>query len=133
MGLFGPDYVHGLHMAGIAWFACATTLDDALAAPDAGADAVVAQGMEAGGHRGTFDSDAAGSVQVGLFAFLPRLCDRLQVPAQQRQLVAQYRAGVAPGLDRVNHWVGQSAAMATDAPAGEVITAMWKDARALLA
>ena len=41
--------------AGIAWIACATTLSEARAAQDAGADAVVAQGVEAGGHRGAFD------------------------------------------------------------------------------
>jgi FtsP/CotA-like multicopper oxidase with cupredoxin domain len=59
MGLFEPGYVQRLHDHGIVWFACATTLKEALAAQDAGADAIVAQGMEAGGHRGGFDPDAA--------------------------------------------------------------------------
>ncbi len=65
MGLFGPDYVARLHAQGIAWFACATTLADALAAEQAGADVVVAQGMEAGGHRGTFDQEAASAPRWG--------------------------------------------------------------------
>lgn len=44
MGVFRPDQVARLKHAGIAWFACATTLDEARAAQAAGADAVVAQG-----------------------------------------------------------------------------------------
>jgi nitronate monooxygenase len=220
MGLFEPDYVRRLKEHGIAWFACATTLDEALAAQEAGADAVVAQGMEAGGHRGTFDPEAAESTSVGLFALLPRMVDHLDVPVvasggiadgravaaaltlgasavqvgtallrapetgiaedwaaaldglapeatvptraysgrlgraaptpyvtawaepgaprpapypHQRRLVGQWRRGESAGLDRVNHWAGQSAAMATGEPAGQIVTRMWREARELLA
>ena len=55
MGVLLPRHVQQLKDAGIAWIACATTLSEARAAQDAGADAVVAQGAEAGGHRGAFD------------------------------------------------------------------------------
>lgn len=220
MGVFAPEFVARLRERGIAWFACATTLDEALTAQEAGADVIVAQGLEAGGHRGTFDPHAAERTNVSLFALLPRLADQVRVPIvaaggigdgrgvaaalalgasavqvgtallrcpetgiapawsaaleglapeatvathaytgrlgravptgyvrawavpdapppapypTQRRLVAQWRRGQPSGLDPVNLWAGQSAALARPDPAGDVVQMMWRDASQLLA
>ena len=71
MGVFSADFVAEMKARGILWLATATTAEEARAAEAAGADAVIAQGMEAGGHRGAFDESYAEAQMVGLFALVP--------------------------------------------------------------
>jgi len=57
----------------------ATTVEEAMALEKSGVDAIVAQGSEAGGHRGTFRGDFA-SGMVGGIALVPQIVDAVRIP-----------------------------------------------------
>lgn len=57
-GLPRPDQIAALRAAGCLLWASATSLPEARAIRDAGLDAIVVQGWQAGGHRGVFDAEA---------------------------------------------------------------------------
>ncbi|MEI4263344.1 NAD(P)H-dependent flavin oxidoreductase [Roseovarius sp. D0-M9] len=222
MGLFPPDVVDRMKARGIRWFATATTVAEALQAEAAGADAIIAQGSEAGGHRGAFDADRANAQMCGLMALVPAVRDAVSVPviatggiADARGVVAALALGasavqigtaflrgpeaaivpawadaigraqpedtttttafsgrlgrslrtdyiaategadaIAPlpyplqrsatgpmralgatenDLARIQAWAGQSARLARNAPAGEIVRSIWAEARAALA
>ncbi|MDB5406109.1 MAG: 2-nitropropane dioxygenase [Rhodospirillales bacterium] len=97
MGLYPPDFVARLKSRGISWFANASTVAEAVAAEAVGADVIVAQGMEAGGHRGAFDAVAAERQLVGLFALLPAIVDAVRVPVVATGGIADAR-GIAAAL-----------------------------------
>jgi nitronate monooxygenase len=80
MGLYPAHYVKRIKAAEIAWFATVTTVAEAKAAEAAGADVIVAQGMEAGGHRGTFEGGNAENCLIGLFSLLPAIVDAVEIP-----------------------------------------------------
>jgi nitronate monooxygenase len=80
MGIFPDTLVHRLKERGIKWFATATTAREALRARAAGADAIIAQGFEAGGHRGAFDQASAEAQNIGLMALVPRLANAVDLP-----------------------------------------------------
>jgi nitronate monooxygenase len=82
---------------GIKWFANTTTVAEAKLAEQAGADVIVAQGMEAGGHRGAFDAEKAEANMVGLFSLLPAICDAVNLPVIASGGISDAR-GVAAAL-----------------------------------
>ena len=71
----------------------ATTVREALLLEERGADAIIAQGWEAGGHRGTFASPFP-HAQVGTFALVPQVVDAVSVPVIAAGAIADGR-GIA--------------------------------------
>ena len=94
MGLYPPEFVAEMKARRIAWFATATTVAEARAAEAAGADVIVAQGAEAGGHRGAFNAADAERRLVGLFSLLPAVVDAVSVPVVATGGIADAR-GIA--------------------------------------
>jgi len=78
-GLPPPELVSRVKANGAKIISSATTVEEALWLEARGADAIIAQGLEAGGHRGHFLSDDL-TVQVGTFALLPQIVRAVRVP-----------------------------------------------------
>lgn len=87
--------------AGCIVIACATTVKEAIWLEENGADAIIAQGAEAGGHRGMFLTDNIAE-QPGTFALVPQVVDAVKVPviaaggiADGRGIAAAFALGAA--------------------------------------
>jgi nitronate monooxygenase len=78
-GLPGDALVQRVKAAGCVILSSATTAAEARWLVDHGADAVIAQGNEAGGHRGMFLTDDL-AAQAGTFALVPQVIDAVKVP-----------------------------------------------------
>jgi len=78
-GLPEPALVKRVKAAGCVLLSSATTAAEARWLVDHGADAVIAQGNEAGGHRGMFLTEDI-SAQPGTFALVPQVVDAVKVP-----------------------------------------------------
>jgi nitronate monooxygenase len=78
-GLLPPAAVASLKDAGCVLIGTATTVAEAVAVAESGADMVCAQGSEAGAHRGTFLSDGTDAL-VGTIALVPQVRDSVSIP-----------------------------------------------------
>lgn len=78
-GLPAPDLMARVKSWGSWVLSSATTVQEAVWLQAHGADAVIAQGLEAGGHRGMFLTDDL-STQMGTFALLPQIVQAVQLP-----------------------------------------------------
>ncbi len=107
-GLPEPDLLDRVRSWGSKILASATTVDEAQWLEAHGVDAIIAQGLEAGGHRGMFLTDDL-TTQCGTFALVPTICRSVNVP-----VIAA--GGIADAQ-------GVSAALALGAAAAQIGTA----------
>jgi nitronate monooxygenase len=98
-GLPAPPLLDRVRATGAKIISSATTVAEARWLEAHGVDAVIAMGLEAGGHRGNFLSDDM-SRQVGTFALVPQIADAVHVPviaaggiADARGIVAAFALG----------------------------------------
>ncbi len=78
-GIPPQEVIRSMKQRGIFVIGTATTVDEAVRAEEAGVDAIVAQGSEAGGHRGTFLKEASESM-IGTMALVPQVVDQASIP-----------------------------------------------------
>jgi nitronate monooxygenase len=95
-GLPSPELLTRVKALGAKVLSSATTVDEALWLEAHGVDALIAQGLEAGGHRGIFLTDDL-STQVGTFALLPQIVRAVKLPVIAAGGIADAR-GVAAAM-----------------------------------
>jgi nitronate monooxygenase len=100
-GLPEPALLNRVKRAGCVVLSSATTVEEARWLVAHGADAIIAQGYEAGGHRGMFLTDNIAS-QAGTFALVPQIADAVDVPviasgaiSDARGIAAAFALGAA--------------------------------------
>jgi len=97
-GLPAPDLLARVKGWGSKVLSSATTVEEALWLQAHGVDAVIAQGLEAGGHRGMFLSTDLGT-QLGTFALLPQVVQAVKVP-----VIAAGASPMQQACARPWHW-----------------------------
>ena len=78
-GLLPSGAIQALKQKKIFVMGTATTVNEAIELEKTGVDAVVAQGSEAGGHRGTFQGDFSAAM-IGTISLVPQVVDAVRVP-----------------------------------------------------
>jgi nitronate monooxygenase len=78
-GILPASAIEAVKARGLFLVGTATTVEEAVALEKAGVDAVVTQGSEAGGHRGTFAGDFDAGM-IGTMALVPQVADAVTVP-----------------------------------------------------
>jgi nitronate monooxygenase len=102
-GLPSHDLLARVRAWGAKVLSSATTVDEARWLEARGVDAIIAQGVEAGGHRAMFLSDSV-TTQVGTLALVPQIADAVKVPVIAAGGIADARgvqAAVALGASGV--------------------------------
>lgn len=95
-GLLEAGQMKAAKAAGIKIIAMATTVEEAELAEKSGVDAVVAQGSEAGGHRGTFSlATHPEGAQIGTLSLVPQIVDAVKIPVIAAGGIADGRGLVA--------------------------------------
>ncbi|MGW6295039.1 nitronate monooxygenase [Streptomyces sp. NPDC055058] len=104
-GVPAPEVLEALRRAGTVTLATATTPAEARAVERAGADAVIAQGVEAGGHQGTHrDAPEADGSGIGLLSLVAQVRETVSIPVVAAGGImrgSQIAAVLAAGADAV--------------------------------
>jgi nitronate monooxygenase len=79
-GLMPATVMRAVKERALATLGTATTVDEAIALERAGVDAIIAQGSEAGAHRGTFGTRGFDEAMIGTMALVPQVVDAVDVP-----------------------------------------------------
>lgn len=130
MGTLPPDAMAAAKARGLFLMGTATTVTEAVAVEQSGADAVIAQGGEAGGHRGTFDGNRE-VVAIGTMALVPQVVDAVSIPVVAAGGIMDGRgiaAALALGAQAVQ--MGTAFLTCTEAGAPEAHRAAIMDAAA---
>jgi nitronate monooxygenase len=104
-GVPSAQHIAALKAGGACLMGTATTVDEAIELERRGIDVVVAQGAEAGGHRGTFLNDDFQGAMIGTMALVPQVADAVRVPVVAAGGIADrrgVRAALALGASAVS-------------------------------